>query len=53
MKWKNSTVYPIGIIVNEDGVNSITIDALENVPSHINIYVHDKELEIIPQLKKQ
>lgn len=46
-----SAVYPIGIKVNEDGTNSITIDELENVPNDINIYVHDKELELYHNLR--
>lgn len=46
-----SAVYPIGIKVNEDGTNSITIDELENVPSDLNIYVHDKDLELYHDLR--
>ena len=46
-----SAVYPLGLKVHEDGLNSITIDALENVPNDINIYVHDKELGLYHNLR--
>jgi len=44
-------VYPIGIKVNEDGINSITIDQLENVDDNINIYVHDIELDLYHNIR--
>ena len=37
-----NTVIPIGIHVKNSGENKISIDALENVPEDINIYLHDK-----------
>ncbi|MDB9721196.1 choice-of-anchor D domain-containing protein, partial [Winogradskyella sp.] len=40
---EESTVYPLGIKTNTDGINTVTIDALENVPERINIYIHDIE----------
>ena len=43
--------YPIGIKVNEDGINSITIDQLENIEDNINIYVHDIELNSYHNLR--
>jgi hypothetical protein len=43
--------YPIGIKVNEDGINSITIDQLENVDDNVNIYVHDIELDLYHNLR--
>ncbi|MFC0604289.1 choice-of-anchor D domain-containing protein [Winogradskyella pulchriflava] len=46
-----TAVYPLGIIVNEDGLNSITIDELENVPDDLNIYVHDIDLDIYHDLR--
>lgn len=36
-----STTYPLGIKTNSNGLNRITIDALENVPNDMDIYVHD------------
>ena len=43
--------YPLGIKVNEDGINTITIDSLENVPDDINIYVHDIDLDLYHDLR--
>ncbi|WP_111683991.1 choice-of-anchor D domain-containing protein [Winogradskyella tangerina] len=45
-------IYPIGIKVHEDGLNSITIDSLENVSNEVNIYVHDKQLGIYHDLRE-
>ncbi len=36
-------VYPIGILAHEDGLNTIGIDELENVPNDIDIFIHDIE----------
>ena len=46
-----SAIYPLGIKANADGINTITIDALENVPDAINIYVHDIDLDIYHDLR--
>ncbi|MBV7267754.1 choice-of-anchor D domain-containing protein [Winogradskyella luteola] len=46
-----STVYPLGVKTSIDGITSINIDALENVPDEINIYVHDIELNIYHDLR--
>ncbi|MFI1770297.1 choice-of-anchor D domain-containing protein [Thalassobellus citreus] len=46
------TILPLGIHTKNDGVNSITIDKLDNIPNNLNIYVHDKELEIYHNLKE-
>jgi hypothetical protein len=35
------SVYPLGVKVDDDGLNTITIDSLENVPDNIEIYIHD------------
>lgn len=35
------SVYPLGVITSDDGLNSITIDQLENVPDEVEIYIHD------------
>ncbi|WP_411895258.1 choice-of-anchor D domain-containing protein [Winogradskyella sp. A2] len=45
------TVYPLGVKTDTDGNNTITIDELENVPSDVNIYLHDKVLEIYHDLR--
>ena len=47
-----STIYPLGIKTNTDGINTITIDALENVPNDMNIYVHDIALDIYHDLRQ-
>lgn len=49
---EESAVYPIGVKVNEDGLNAITIDALENVPDDVNIFVHDIALNIYHDLRE-
>lgn len=36
-----TTILPLGIHTNENGINSIKIDALENVPSDLEIYIYD------------
>ncbi len=46
-----STVLPIGVHTSDPGLNNIVIDILENVPDNLNIYVHDKELNIYHDLK--
>jgi hypothetical protein len=38
------SVFPLGIKTNTDGLNTITIDALENVPNDVTVYIHDKEI---------
>jgi hypothetical protein len=46
-----TSTYPIGIKTNTNGINSITIEDLENIPYDLNIYVHDIELDIYHDLK--
>ncbi len=46
-----TAVYPLGVKVNEDGINSITIDELEHVPDDLNIYVHDILLDLYHDLR--
>lgn len=45
------TIIPLGIHTKKDGFNSIIINQLENTPSSLNIYLHDKELNIYHDLK--
>ena len=47
-----STIMPLGIHTKNDGLNTITIDKLENTSEDLNIYLHDKELDIYHDLKK-
>ncbi len=46
------TVIPLGIHVRNNGLNSIRIDHLENVPDNVQIYVRDKELNIYGDLRQ-
>lgn len=46
-----NTVYPLGVKTSVDGTNSFTIRALENVPNEVNIYLHDKALNISHDLR--
>ncbi|MBU2929406.1 LamG-like jellyroll fold domain-containing protein [Winogradskyella psychrotolerans] len=48
---ETSSIYPIGIKTKTNGINSIMIDELENVPNDINVYLHDKELGIYHDLR--
>ncbi|MDO7173638.1 LamG-like jellyroll fold domain-containing protein [Mariniflexile sp. AS56] len=41
----------LGIKINKEGIASIKIDALENIPNNSMIYLHDKELNIYHDLK--
>jgi hypothetical protein len=51
-KIEDTTVFPIGIKTNAHGLNTITIDALENVPDNINIYLHDNVLDLYHNLRQ-
>ncbi|MEY8848782.1 choice-of-anchor D domain-containing protein [Psychroserpens sp. XS_ASV72] len=46
------TVYPIGIKTDSDGINTISINALENVPNDIDIFVHDIDNNIYHNLRE-
>jgi hypothetical protein len=45
------TVVPLGIYVRDDGMNSITIDHLENIPDEVELYAYDNVLDIYHNLK--
>lgn len=47
----DSSIIPIGIHTKNDGLNSITIDLLENTSDDLNIYLHDKETDTYHDLK--
>lgn len=49
--FSDSTILPIGIRTRDDGLNSITIDILENVPDSMEIYAHDKDLNLYHDLR--
>ncbi|WP_353779566.1 choice-of-anchor D domain-containing protein [Winogradskyella sp. 3972H.M.0a.05] len=46
------SVYPIGIKTDMDGMNTISINELENVPSNITVYLHDKDNEMYYNLSE-
>ncbi|MCL6296450.1 choice-of-anchor D domain-containing protein [Jejuia spongiicola] len=45
-------ILPLGVKINKEGFATIKIDALENIGSNTNIYLHDKELDIYHDLKQ-
>ncbi len=42
----------IGIKIDKEGLASIKLDHLENISSNLNIYIHDKELNVYHNLKE-
>lgn len=48
---KYDTYLPIALKTTVEGLNKITIDALENAPDDLEIYLHDLELEIFHDLR--
>ncbi|MDP5082261.1 MAG: choice-of-anchor D domain-containing protein [Winogradskyella sp.] len=46
-----NTILPLGVHVADTGTNEITIDALENVPDNLKLYLHDKDRDIYHNLK--
>lgn len=45
------SVLPLGVNFGESGTQEISIDALENIPSQMDIYIHDKDLGLYHNLK--
>ncbi|WP_028281803.1 LamG-like jellyroll fold domain-containing protein [Olleya marilimosa] len=48
----HSTILPLGLHVDNDGINTITIDALENVPDDLDIYIYDNVTNIYHDLRQ-
>lgn len=46
------TELPLGINIDSDGINQISIDKLENIPDNMDIYLNDMELGIYHNLKE-
>ena len=46
-----STILPVGTTTTENGINTFKIDALDNVPSDLEIYIHDKTLDTYHNLR--
>lgn len=47
----SSTIYPLCVKTSMDGISSISIDELENVPDDIQIYLHDTSLNLYHDLR--
>ncbi|MEH6536612.1 MAG: choice-of-anchor D domain-containing protein [Psychroserpens sp.] len=45
------SIYPLGIETSDGGLNTITIDRLENVPDSIDIFIHDIENDTYHNLR--
>ncbi|OEJ98688.1 hypothetical protein A8C32_05685 [Flavivirga aquatica] len=43
---------PIGIKIRTNGLAELKIDTLENIDDKLNIYIHDKELDVYHDLRK-
>lgn len=48
----SQTIFPIGIYTDNDGLNSIVLDTLENAPENMDVFLHDKELDIYHNLNE-
>lgn len=48
-----TTTIPLGVQTRTNGTNTISINELENFPEALNIYLHDKTLNITQSLKEQ
>ena len=46
------TIIALGLHTKTDGFNSINIDELEHTPNELEIYLHDKELNIYHDLRQ-
>ncbi|WCO00588.1 choice-of-anchor D domain-containing protein [Psychroserpens ponticola] len=45
------TTYPLGIKTDSEGINTISINSLENVPDSLDIFIHDIENNIYHNLR--
>lgn len=45
------TVLKLGVNTSSNGMNTISIDKLENIPSEMKIFIHDKTLAIFHSIK--
>ncbi|WP_298556253.1 LamG-like jellyroll fold domain-containing protein [uncultured Algibacter sp.] len=46
------TIIPLGLHTKNAGLNNITIDKLENAPSNLEVFLHDKDLNIYHDLNQ-
>ncbi|MBT8273327.1 MAG: T9SS type A sorting domain-containing protein, partial [Bacteroidia bacterium] len=47
---QDQTVFPLGIKTDNDGMNVISLDQMSNTAPDLEIYVHDKELDLYHDL---
>ena len=43
---------PLGIKISQEGLTTIKIDKLENITNDLDVYIHDKELNVYHDLKQ-
>jgi hypothetical protein len=48
----DQTVLPLGVYTDKEGTNTIVLDALNNAPESLNVYLHDKVLGVYHNLKE-
>jgi hypothetical protein len=48
---ESQTILPLGIKTSSDGINSIKIDGLENVPEYLDILLYDNVTEVYNDLR--
>ena len=48
----DTTILPIGIHTDAEGINTITIDELSNIPEDMGVFVHDKDLDLYHNLRE-
>ncbi|NNC49866.1 MAG: DNRLRE domain-containing protein [Flaviramulus sp.] len=48
----NTSILPLGIHTKNNGVNSISLDKLENNNEELNVYLHDKAFDIYHNLNE-
>ena len=51
-EFNTETLIPIGVNTNSSGMHYISIDKLENIPSDMDIFVHDKDLGVYHNIKE-
>ncbi|MGY0392709.1 LamG-like jellyroll fold domain-containing protein [Bizionia sp. KMM 8389] len=49
--FSENTILPLYLKTSDDGLNTIIIDSLENIPDDLDIFVHDVELDIYHDLR--
>ncbi|GGK16739.1 hypothetical protein GCM10007962_08760 [Yeosuana aromativorans] len=50
--FNDDQILPLGMKINKKGLATIKIDTLENIPANLSIFIKDKELNLIHDLKE-